>query len=113
MSDRIKKYLPILNNFSNLNKKAKKKLFQTSEFVKCICEVCMNILKGNVPLKKAQKAKLHRMKNIVRRLGKKNKKSSLKSKKKFLIQKGGSLIPILLSLIAPIISNLFTNRTSQ
>jgi hypothetical protein len=110
MSARLKKFLPLLKSFAKLNAKAKKKVLQSPEFIKCICEICCNVLKGNVPLKKTHTQKLRPLKNILRKFGVKTKKLNLKAKRQYLLQKGGSFIPILLSLIAPIVSSLINRQ---
>lgn len=76
-----------------------------SNFVNLISECCYNVLKGNVHLNKNQKCKLRKHKDILRRLS--NKKTSLFTKRKLIIQKGGFLnvlIPAAVSAIAGIIN---------
>ncbi len=67
--------------------------------VNCLCEVCLNVLKGNVPVTTVQKRKLSRHKADLRRLIKKN--LSLNSKKRIL-QKGGFLG----ALLGPLVGGL-------
>ena len=54
--------------------------------IDCLCECSKNILKGNVPLKRAQLEKLRREKHNLRLLA--LKRTPLRKKKKIL-QKGG------------------------
>jgi hypothetical protein len=110
MSARLKKFLPALKTFHKLNPKEKKKILQSRDFVKCVCEISCNVLNGNVPLKKRHTEKLRPLKSILRKFGLKTKKLNLKAKRQYLQQKGGSFIPLLLSLIAPIVSSLI-NRS--
>ena len=65
--------------------------------VNCLCEVGLNILKGNVAVTPSQKKRLTRHKQDLRRIG--NKGLSLQSKKRIL-QKGGFLG----ALLAPLAS---------
>lgn len=69
-----------------------------------ICELCENVLCGNVPLTPAQKSKLSKHKGILKRLVKRS--ESWTKKKEALTQKGGSFIPLLLSVLAPTIGKL-------
>jgi len=68
-----------------------------------ICEICDNTLSGNVALKESDKQKLKKHKKILRQLA--NRGGSWKNKKK-QVQKGGALIPLLLSLLAPSIGKI-------
>ena len=65
------------------------------DLVETLCECCINVLYGNVPLTSSQKKKLARFKRVMRKLAVKS-KTSLKQKKK-LLQTGGFLP----ALIAP------------
>lgn len=69
-----------------------------------ICELCDNTLSGNVPLTPSQKQKLIRHKVILKKLAKRG--ESWKIKKKALTQKGGSFLPLLLSVLAPTLGKL-------
>jgi hypothetical protein len=71
----------------------------STDFVRCICECAKNLLKGNVPLTKAQKLTLRRRKRTLRQLALK-KTSGIKRRR--LIQTGGFLGAIL----GPIVSVL-------
>ena len=63
------------------------------DFIKSLSEVCLNVLKGNVPLTPTQKRRLSRFKQDVRCMAKKT--TSLK-KKKTILQKGGLYFPMLI-----------------
>lgn len=75
------------------------------DLLRCLCECSHNILKGNVPLTSAQKAKLTRYKKELRAVAK---KSTSQKKKKQVLQKGGFLPALLAPLLAPIIAPLAT-----
>lgn len=68
-----------------------------------ICEICDNTLNGNVPLKDSEKQKLRKHKKILRQLASKG--GSWK-KRKVQVQRGGAFVPVLLSLLAPIVGKL-------
>ena len=79
------------------------------ELINCISECCQNILKGNVPLSKAQLQKLKSKRELLRHLA--DKSISVQKKKQYLNQKGGilpllKLAPILAPTIAKIIADI-------
>lgn len=69
-----------------------------------ICEICENILCGNVALSPPQKSKLKKHKSILKRLV--DRKEPWTKKKEALTQTGGSIIPLLLSVLAPTLGKL-------
>lgn len=78
-----------------------------SSCIKAICECTLNVLHGNVPLTKQQKNCLRKHKCTLRQIG--NKKGSLFTKKKLIIQKGGFLnilIPAALTAISTLINGI-------
>ena len=106
MSQRIKRYAPLLRRLSKLSAKDRKKVLKkylTKDVICCISECCKNVIKGNVPLNSNQKRTLLRYKNNLRKLA--LKKTSSKQKKR-IIQSGGFL-GALLSPIVSILGNLF------
>lgn len=70
-----------------------------------ICEICDNLLAGNIPLTSEQKSKLKRYRNDLRRLAKRG--EGWKAKKDHLVQTGGSFLPLLLSVVASVLPSLF------
>src|ERR1700755_1641562 len=105
MSRLIKKYLPVMDNFKKLKSKDRRQLIVEDEkLTKCVCEVCLNLLKGNIPLYKPQKVKLRRHRNIIKRLARKVK--NIKHKKKLLLKGTGVFLPLLFSVIGPLLSKL-------
>jgi len=113
MSNRIRKFLPLLNRISKLSNKEKSQYAKrcNKEFLDCISECAKNILHGNVQLSAKQKTALRRNSQNRRRLS--IKKTSLK-KKRQIIQKGGFLgaiiAPVLATLGGSVLSSLFGNR---
>jgi len=72
------------------------------KFIIAIIEIISNILHDSVPLKPAQKSRLSKRANILRKL------AAIRSEKqarKELVQRGGSIIPL---LVGPILSALAT-----
>lgn len=111
-----KKYVALLEALRHADKNQRLAILKNadSKLIKYICECALNVLKGVVALKDCQKKKLKKFKNTLRKLAskgvKKSRKSSWKKKKRILVQKGGSLIPLLLS---PILDGIFSTIFSR
>jgi len=90
MSERTRRYLPLLKQINRLGDRAKRQLIKKCdiEFLDCVSECAKNVIKGNVPLKPAHLWRLRRERSNVRVLA--SKKTSLKKKRRIL-QKGGFL----------------------
>jgi len=107
MSERVKKYLPVLKRIRRLGDKARREYVRKCdrEFVDCVSECAKNVIKGNVPLTSRQMTTLRRKKYDLRALSKR--KTSLKAKRKIL-QKGGflsALLPPVLSVLGGLLLN--------
>lgn len=88
----------------NKNRKIKKTLLKECgpRELNALCEVCLNITKGNVPMKPSQKKKLCQYKSILRLLA--DKKVSPKTKLSHLKKpQSGGFLPILAALIPSVI----------
>ena len=107
---KIKKHGPILNWVSKTNPKQAKAFIKTADkgFIDALCECCLNVLHGNIPLSNKQKKKLKKHKTTLRQLV--NKKISI-TRKKALLQKGGSLGGIISSLGGLLGGLLFGGKT--
>lgn len=107
MSKNLKKHKETLHYLSKARPSIVKTFIKTADngLINAICECCVNVLKGNVPITKVQKNRLRKYKNELRSLVKK--KTSQK-KKKNIIQKGG-FIPALLGPIIGVVSSLLGN----
>lgn len=68
-----------------------------AEFIKTLCEICMNVLNGNLKISKKCKDKVKFYKKTLRDLA--SKKFKIKTKKKILVQKGGAFLPILIGAL--------------
>ena len=96
-----------LKRLSNLPRNQRNKLLQkiNKDCIDCLRDCCLNILRGNIPLKSKNKEKLRRYKTKIRAAANKKIVSS-KVQRRF--QFDGffeALMPVLASLIGPIISN--------
>lgn len=102
------KYFALLQALRHSNKEQRLALLRAADekLVKYICECALNVLKGVVSLNVTEKNKLKKYKVILRNLTKVTKrKSSWKSKKRMIVQKGGNFLGFLL----PPILDLFLN----
>ena len=73
-----------------------------NDLIHIICDCVYNVVKGNVPGITQEKVnKLARHKTSLIKL---TQKVPIKEKRKFLVQKGGSFLPFLLPLAAPLIA---------
>ena len=70
-----------------------------------ISEICLNILKGNIPLKKFRREKLRKYKEKIRQLAKKD--LPLYKRKEITNQKGGFLSALLVPAIISLIERIF------
>ena len=103
MSERIRRNIDFLSVLAKCNKKQRKALIEhcDKDLILALSEIAINVLKGIVKLTPAQRAKLNRFKKHLRKLA--ERQVSVRHKKRFLVQKGGSL---LLSLLPPVLSFL-------
>lgn len=104
MSQRTRKFLPMLKRIRKMGDRTKKEYVRkcNKEFLDCVSECAKNVIKGNVPLSDRQKTNLRRRKDL-RALS--VKKTSLRKKRKIL-QKGGfltALLPPVLSILSSLL----------
>ena len=92
-------FIKLLHNANPKTRKAMLKSHCTDDFINCVSECCVNVLKGHVPLTKAQFEPLRYRRRTLRALS--LKKTSRNEKRK-LIQTGGFLG----FLLGPIVSLL-------
>ena len=98
--------LPYLDALAKSNPKLGKVLIDNvpTTVITAICECCLNLLKGVIPLTPRQKRRLARYKAHLRALA--NKRVSRKKKKQYLNQKGGSLLTALLPPVLRVLTSL-------
>lgn len=67
-------YLHLLKAYPRLTPKLRKSILNSADtkLLKSICEICLNIIKGNVHLNDSHKKKLSQYKKVIRKLGDKN-----------------------------------------
>ena len=106
----VQKHLYDLHLLKECKPAQQKALLEKSSdgLVRAIGQCCEHALKGHVPLSGAQYQHLKRHKTKLRKLA--GKGITVKGKRKILTQKGGMahLIPILGSLVGPLLGKLFS-----
>ncbi|OXU23124.1 hypothetical protein TSAR_012765 [Trichomalopsis sarcophagae] len=112
-----KKDAAILKALFHLNNNQQKALLQTaaSKLVRHIFECTLNLPISNVPLEKSHKSRLRRHAKTLRKLSEPC--VSLLKKKKIIVQRGcflpALLAPIIITLLASIISNVMTRLDAE
>jgi len=108
MSQRIRRFLPILKKITRMGDRARRRLIQNCDrdLIDCFSECAKNVLNGNVDLNSRQFARLKREKKDVRVLARK--RTSLR-KKRQIVQKGGFVGALLMPAIATL-GSLLVNR---
>lgn len=106
-----KKNAVLLHALCHLDKQQRTSLLRTIDKngVRAICECALNTLNGTVPLKKNERVRLSKHKQVLRRLT--NKTGCWKTKKRVIVQKGeGFLLPLLLPIIGTVLSNIIARN---
>ena len=111
----LEKQVDLLSALSHCKIKIRKAILDNADkdLIDAICQCFFNLLRGNIKLSQLQKEKLSKYRHTLRRLVN---KSSLKQKKKILIQNGGFLeflIPAAISGISSIISSIIGNNKTE
>ncbi len=71
--------------------------------INCLSEAALNVVNRNVPISPTTKHVLCNHKKVLCKIV--NKKLSIGQRKKVLIQKGGAILPLILSTLLPMIAN--------
>lgn len=112
MSSKMKKHYNFLRTLSAASSKQKKLLLKnaTTPEVKTVCEVCLNLLAGNIPSVNVRKLKKY--KTSIRKVA--SRSTNLKNKKRLLVNQSGGFLPLILpaavSAIAGMLGRAIGNR---
>ena len=109
-----KKNLSLLGALCHGDKKHRAAITRVADkpLVKCICECVLNILHGVVKLSASEKRRLSKHKHTLRKLSHSN--DDWRTKKRVIIQNGGSFLPILLApLVSTLISKIFDSGDTR
>ena len=112
-----KKHLVLLGALSHCDDGQRTAILRAADksFVKCICECALNVLQGVVKLRDCEKKQLYKHKTVLRKLiNRKSNSENWKTKKRTIVQSGGSFLPALLApIIGTLISKLFGGNSQQ
>lgn len=99
----IKQYGGLLLGLNKTLKQFKQRLLKygNTEFIKCLCECCQNVVNGNVPLSKSHKSLLARSSKNIRKLA--NNNISIKQKRNLI---SAELLNNITQVINPIIEQI-------
>ncbi|KAK3925221.1 Putative B3 domain-containing protein [Frankliniella fusca] len=105
MAPAAKTHKALLQVLLSAKLKFRKAILENSDraLVYAICEICDNLLRGNIPLSDSHKAKRKRHRHKIRELAQRGEGWT---KKKERLQKGGAFLPLLLSTIASVLPSL-------
>lgn len=106
MAPRVKTHQALLHVLQGAKPNLRRAILQESDkaLIYTICEICENLLLGNITLTEEQRKKLRRYRDDLRRLAQRG--EGWKTKKQVLVQRGGALLPLLLSVVASILPTL-------
>lgn len=107
MAPRAHPHKALLEVLKLAKPKLRKAILHHSEkaLILSLCEICENLLLGNIPLSPTQKNQLKRYRTHFRRLAQRG--EGWHVKKKYLTQTGGAFLPLLLSAVASVLPMLF------
>lgn len=105
MSVRLRRNFALLKTLTRSSPKIRKVILQqcSPNFIQSVCEICMNLLKGNIPVTECQHKKLKRYREKIRQMA--SRREGVRKKRKLITQKGGFLLP-LLTTVLPIVADL-------
>jgi len=105
MSTRIRRNIHLLEVLRKASPTLRKELLKSggNDLTKSICECVENVLNGNVKLTSAQRRKLLRHKQALRRIAS---SQSIGARKRYINQQGGAFLPALLAAAIPAIIQL-------
>lgn len=109
----VKEQLPLLSAMGKIkNPNARAQILHASpNTVRAVGKIMQNLYAGNIPLSKAQQARVQKMEKKVMIMS--SPRTSLKKQKAFLsTQQGGGIIFPLLAALAPVVGSLVSSLTS-
>lgn len=113
MSKRLEITEAFLRLLVNSSRPKRKILLQgaTNEQYKGLFELCLNLLRGNLPLSGKDQKQFHRQRYLIRDLA--NKRISIKKKKELINQRGGALIASLATFALPLVAQLIASGVKR
>lgn len=109
MSKRIRRNLPLLKMIFKAPASQRKVILESAstDLILSLCEIALNLRRGNIPLTESQLRKVKRQKAKIIYMSRKN--TSVARKRKTINQSGGFLLP-LLSVAVPFLTSLIASR---
>lgn len=103
-SKRLARHQKFMEYYVEADKKRQKSLIQSAskDQVDCLCEVALNVIKKNIPVHPSTKHVLCNHKKALCTIA--DKKVSHSKRKKLLVQKGGAILPLILSTVLPLLA---------
>jgi len=103
----LKHYQTELRALCKCKGKKRKLLIQKASggVIRTIAQVAKNTINGNIRLSPRQKQRLRRHKKTLRALS--LARSSIKRRRRFLLQKGGAFLPLLAPILSAVAGSLF------
>lgn len=107
MSSRVKRHLSLMELIYKSKPHMRRLIISKAspDFINALCELALNVLKGNVPLSSNQYKQLQKQKSVIRFVA--DKKVKALKKKKAITQRGGFLLPLLGAAI-PFLTSLIS-----
>jgi len=104
---RVEENIDILKVLAKGNKKMRRAILNNSDgkLVICLCECALNCIKGTVEMPKHSIDKLKNSRNTIHKLL--ENKRSIKDKRKILVQRGESILPVIIPAVLSAFSTLF------
>ena len=108
MAPAVKTHRALLHALQSARPNLRKAILKESDraLIYAICEICENLLLGNIPLTEVQKKKLKSYRTQLRRLAQRG--EGWKKKKDVALQRGGAFLPLLLSVVSSILPSLLS-----
>ncbi|GFX47326.1 uncharacterized protein TNCV_4992321 [Trichonephila clavipes] len=109
--NRIKRHVHLLHVLSSANPQQRNAILKsaTNEQIKTLCEICQNVLEGNVS--KAKFRQLCRYKKVIRQLADRN--IPIARKRKLLTNQTGGFLPLVLPAALSLVGGLVGKAISK
>jgi len=100
---RVRKHLNYLRSLALASPKHKKLLLKNASNpeIQAICEICLNLLAGNIPI---DTKKLQKYKTSIRKVACRS--THLNSKKRILVNQSGGFLPLLLPAVVSALAGI-------
>lgn len=103
-SRRLSRNQKFLEYYIEADKRGQKSLIQSAnkDQVNCLCEIALNVVNRYIPIHSSTSQVLCNHKKTICAIA--DSKVPLSKRKKILVQKGGAILPLILSTVLPLIA---------